>query len=59
MALIICQVSATRFARRVRLCRGARRLGKALQGLAGGTAGGDRDRLVENWLRVARIARTA
>ena len=32
-------------------------VGKALQGLAGGAAGGDRDRLVENWLRVARMSK--
>lgn len=32
-------------------------VGKALQNLAGGTAGGDRDRLVENWLRVARMSK--
>jgi uncharacterized protein YukE len=32
-------------------------VGKALQSLAGGAAGGDRDRLVENWLRVARMSK--
>ena len=32
-------------------------VGKALQNLAGGAAGGDRDRLVENWLRVARMSK--
>jgi hypothetical protein len=32
-------------------------VGKALQGLASGAAGGDRDRLVENWLRVARMSK--
>jgi len=32
-------------------------VGKALQNLAGGTAGVDRDRLVENWLRVARMSK--
>jgi uncharacterized protein YukE len=32
-------------------------VGKALQNLAGGTAGADRDRLVENWLRVARMSK--
>jgi hypothetical protein len=29
----------------------------ARRALAGGTAGGDRDRLVENWLRVARMSK--
>lgn len=32
-------------------------VGKALQNLAGGTAGADRDRLIENWLRVARMSK--
>ena len=32
-------------------------VGKALQGLASGAGGGDRDRLVENWLRVARMSK--
>ena len=32
-------------------------VGKALQGLAGGAAGGERDRLVLNWLRVARMSK--
>jgi hypothetical protein len=32
-------------------------VGKALQNLAGGAAGSDRDRLVENWLRVARMSK--
>ena len=32
-------------------------VGKALQGLPGGAGGGDRDRLVENWLRVARMSK--
>jgi hypothetical protein len=32
-------------------------VGKALQNLAGGAGGTDRDRLVENWLRVARMSK--
>lgn len=32
-------------------------VGKALQNLAGGVGGADRDRLVENWLRVARMSK--
>lgn len=32
-------------------------VGKALQNLAGGAGGGDRDRLVENWLRIARMSK--
>ncbi|MBE3605093.1 hypothetical protein IMX07_15900 [bacterium] len=32
-------------------------VGKALQDVAGSAAGADRDRLVENWLRVARMSK--
>lgn len=32
-------------------------VGKALQNLGAGTGGSDRDRLVENWLRVARMSK--
>jgi hypothetical protein len=32
-------------------------VGKALQNLTGGTTSSDRDRLVENWLRVARMSK--
>ncbi len=32
-------------------------VGKALQNVAGSAAGVDRDRLVENWLRVARMSK--
>jgi hypothetical protein len=32
-------------------------VGKALNGMAAGMPGGDRDRMVENWLRIARMSK--